>query len=55
MKVEKNNQIGRLDRWGPLYRVSLELRIHSLTEGNKYGWSNILAFREDSSRTNIFE
>ena len=28
-KVKRNKQIGQIDNWGPLYRVSVDLNIHS--------------------------
>ena len=31
--VQRNKQIGTLDSWGPLFRVSLDLIIHSYVEG----------------------
>ena len=39
--VQKNKQIGTLDSWGPLFRVSLDLIIHSYVEGA----GSILSFK----------
>ena len=40
--VRKNNEIGTIDSWGPLFRISLDLMIHSYVEGK---WSNVLSFK----------
>ena len=39
--VKRNKEIGTIDSWGPLFRVSLDLIIHSLDQD---GWSSVLAF-----------
>ena len=40
--VRKNNEIGTIDSWGPLFRISLDLMIHSYVEGK---WLNVLTFK----------
>ena len=42
--VKKNNKIGTIDRWGPLFRVSLDLIIHSRHQDDNYDWSSVLTF-----------
>jgi len=39
---KKNNEIGTIDSWGPLFRVSLDLIINKLTSDK---WTSILAFK----------
>ena len=40
--VRKNNEIGTINSWGPLFRISLDLMIHSYVEGK---WLNVLTFK----------
>ena len=42
--VRKNNRIGTIESWGPLFRVSLDLIIHSRHQDENYQWSSVLAF-----------
>ena len=42
--VRKNNKIGTIESWGPLFRVSLDLIIHSRHQDENYEWSSVLAF-----------
>ena len=42
-KVQNNKEIGRIDSWGPFFRVSFDLIIHSLHPSNR--WTSLLAFR----------
>ena len=42
--VRKNNKIGTIESWGPLFRVSLDLIIHSRHQDENYQWSSVLAF-----------
>ena len=42
--VQKNNKIGTIESWGPLFRVSLDLIIHSRHQDENYDWSSVLAF-----------
>ena len=39
--VQKNKKIGTIDSWGPLFRISLDLIIHSHVEGT----SSVLGFK----------
>ena len=41
-KVQNKTKIGTIDSWGPFFRVSFDLMIHSLLEE---GWTSLLAFR----------
>ena len=40
-KIQRNKEIGTIDSWGPLFRVSFDLIIHSLLQDV---WSSLLAF-----------
>ena len=40
--VRRNNEIGTIDSWGPLFRISLDLMIHSHVEDK---WSSVLTFK----------
>ena len=40
--MQKNKEIGTIDSWGPFFRVSFDLIIHSF---HKDRWTNLLAFR----------
>ena len=45
-KVRRNNQIGTIDSWGPFFRISFDLIIHSFSRDlTKLGESSLLAFR----------
>ena len=45
---KKNNQIGFIESWGPLFRVSFDLKIHSLKNGDPtWGWANVIKFIGD--------
>ena len=41
-KIQWNKEIGTIDSWGPFFRVSFDLIIHSLRQEE---WSSLLAFR----------
>ena len=42
--IKKNNEIGTIDSWGPLFHISFDLIIHSYVKGKgKQGWSSVLA------------
>ena len=51
----QNKEIGTIDRWGPFYRVSFDLIIHSFQdlgcEGSRcpQRWSSLLAFRKNGT------
>ena len=44
--VKRNKEIGAINgTWGPFFRVSFDLIIHSYVKGKgKQGWSSVLAF-----------
>ena len=42
-KVKRNTQIGTIKSWGPTFRVSVDLIIHSYGSGHHY--RNIIAFK----------
>ena len=41
-KIQRNKAIGTIDSWGPFFRVSFDLIIHSFRQ---YEWTSLLAFR----------
>ena len=48
--VRRNNEIGTIDSWGPLFRISLDLIIHSYDQIDRRDndtllWSNVLTFK----------
>ena len=44
--IKRNNEIGTIDSWGPLFSVSFDLIIHSYVKGKgKQGWASVLAFK----------
>ena len=45
--VRKNNEIGTIDSWGPLFRISLDLIIHSQDGGR----SSVLTFQSKEATT----
>ena len=45
----KGKEIGKIDSWGPLFRISLDLIIHSRVNN---GFSSVLAFRGNGGREN---
>ena len=51
--IKKNKEIGVIDgTWGPLFRISLDLIIHSYVEGKgKQGWSSVLAFKGNGGKS----
>ena len=42
-KVQRNKEIGTIDSWGPLFRVSFDLIIHKFRHDTE--WSSLLSFR----------
>ena len=49
-KVLENKEIGTIDSWGPFFRVSFDLIIHSLGEINQLAyqnWYSVLAFVDE--------
>ena len=49
--VKRNKEIGAVNgTWGPFFRVSFDLIIHSFVKGKgKQGWSSVLAFNKKPS------
>ena len=47
--VRRNNQIGTIDSWGPLYRISMEMIIHSHVQDD---WSNVISFKGNGETSN---
>ena len=49
--VKRNNEIGAINgTWGPFFRISFDLIIHSYVKGKgKQGWSSVLAFDKKPS------
>ena len=52
-KILKNKEIGTIDIWGPFFRVSFDLIIHSLNRGVVF--SSLLAFRGNGATCNKCE
>ena len=52
-KVQNNKEIGTIDSWGPFFRVSFDLIIHSLHPSNR--WTSLLAFRGNGAVCNNCE
>ena len=42
--IQKNKKIGTIESWGPLFRVSLDLIIHSRHRNENYERSSVLDF-----------
>ena len=49
-KILRDKEIGTIESWGPFFRVSFDLIIHSLLEDE---WSSVLAFLDGTERTPI--
>ena len=50
--IEKNEEIGTIDSWGPTFSVSFDLIIHSFVKGKgKQGWSSVLAFKGNGGKS----
>ena len=44
-KLKDNNQIGTIAKWGPTFRVAVDIIVHSNSMRTEYpGWSNIIRF-----------
>ena len=51
--IERNKEIGTIDSWGPIFRISFDLIIHSNVKGKgKQGWSSVLAFEKRTNDRN---
>ena len=49
--VQKNKKIGTIDSWGPLFRISLDLIIHSHVKGA----SSVLGFKGNGGTSSCCE
>ena len=50
--IKKNHEIGTVDSWGPIFRISFDLIIHSFVKGKgKQGWSSVLAFKGNGGKS----
>ena len=47
-----NNEIATIGSWGPLFRVSLDLKINSLVRVGGWGWTNVLVFKGSQASRN---
>ena len=52
-KMQKNKEIGTIDSWGPFFRVSLDLIIHSSQKLDQY--YSVLAFKGNGGTSNCCE
>ena len=43
--MKRNRQIGTIASWGPTWRVSVDLIIHSYGKWDGWGYKNIIAFK----------
>ena len=51
--VKRSTQIGpTIANWGPLFRVSLDLKMNSLVRVGGWGWSNVLVFKGNGASKN---
>ena len=50
--IKRNKRIGAINgTWGPFFRVSFDLMIHSYVKGKgKQGWSSVLAFKANKGQ-----
>ena len=47
-QINGNNLIGCINSWGPLFRVSFDLKINKLVHGGPvWGWSTVIVFKAD--------
>ena len=47
-QINGNNLIGCINSWGPLFRVSFDLKINKLVWGGPvWGWSTVIVFKAD--------
>ena len=51
-KIQRDREIGIIDSWGPLFRISLDLIIHSRVSN---GFSSVLAFKGNGGRSDCCE
>ena len=49
--IEENKEIGTIDSWGPLFRVSFDLIIHSYVRGKgRKGWTTVFSFKGNGGK-----
>ena len=51
--VKRNTEIETIPTWGPLFRVSFDLKINSLKSGNKGGWSSVISFKGNEGKKDL--
>ena len=54
IKIERNKEIGIIDNWGPFFRVSFDLIIHSHDDQPEW-WSGILSFLGNGGTSECYE
>ena len=47
--VKKNTEIGKIPTWGPEFRVTFDLKIHSLVSAS---WTNVISFKINGGKSN---
>ena len=53
-KILRNKHIGTISSWGPFFRVSFDLIIHSLNNENAW-WSSVLSFLGNGGTSECIE
>ena len=50
-EIEENKEIGTIDIWGPMFRVSFDLIIHSYVRGKgRKGWTSVFSFKGNGGK-----
>ena len=49
-KIQKDNEIGTIASWGPFFRVSFDLIVHSHVQDD---WSNVLSFKGNGGNSDL--
>ena len=50
-EIEENKEIGTIDIWGPMFRVSFDLIIHSYVRGKgRKGWTTVFSFKGNGGK-----
>ena len=50
-EIEENKEIGTIDIWGPLFRISFDLIIHSYVRGKgRKGWTSVFSFKGNGGK-----
>ena len=50
-KIQRNKQIGTIDSWGPFFRVSFDLIIHSLDQDSR--WSSVFSILHGKNKLEV--